>query len=422
MQFNGLCFVNFKQLAVINDVVQDLDASILFGAIKHQTSNTKLIKNGAKMIARTRRQLANYLNCSLKSIDRKIEQLKSMSLIQTVVGMWYGKKRMFVQCKEDINFSINIRKLQFLNTHTGGNKSSVALAYFAYMIALEKPNAQKGWCSVQKVDLAKLLGLTLKGAYAIVIALEQKGFIVRTPRHLRHYVTINKAKYDELMEEWAKIEDANKAIKENIIAHKRTNLTTSINNRYIHTVENINNNTKYIDSLEKSGGDVNFNQNVLNLSKRELAYAKAAVERTVLKAKVAVDDIKTLWLQVQFALSTPAHCKGTNGFKHSVNRFMQIIRTGGWKMPFGYEKYSNECKNDYQHLKEHEKKHYELKSGAELARLQRAGEIPPELNIDVPDAVYEPPSAIEPMSEDEERRRKLADIERRWQESRYGRA
>jgi hypothetical protein len=420
MSFQGFCFVNFKQLAVVNDVVGDIDASLLFGAIKYQVSNTKIVRGADRVIARTRRQLANYLNCSLKSIDRKLEQLKSMSLIQTVLGMWYGKKRMFVRCKEDIKFSVNIRKLQFLNSYTGGNKASVALSYFAYMISLGKPNAQKGWCSVPKLELANLLGLTLKGAYAIVIALEQKGLIVRTPRHLRHYVTINSAKYDELMAEWERIEHEAKHKKETIKSHKRTILTTSINNRDINTVEIINNNTNNVDYLENTGGDVNFNQDESKLNKRQLAYAKAAVERTVLKAKVAVGDIKTLWSQVHFALSTPEHRQGTQNFKHAVNRFMLLIRSGGWRMPFGYEKYSDECKDGYLQLKAREKKHYELKSGAQLARLQARGEIPPELGIDVPDAVYEPPAAIEVDVQDAERRRKLEDLQRRWEIARYG--
>ena len=359
MQFGNFCFANFKQLAVINKYTQDIDTSILFGAVRYQIGKTKIVKEGKNLIIRTRRKLADYIGCSLSKIDSVIKNLKELSLIGITLGLWYGKKRMFINCKEEINFKINVKKLTFMNAYTGSTQASLMLSYFAYEIGKDiKTSYGPGWGRVPKKDIAKLLMVSIRTAHRIANTLEHKGFIDLKGQYCGvacFVVRIKQDKYDDFSAAWDKQTEEEKAAQ---ILVNRDKITTSINNRYINTVEIKNNNIENAPSVSKiENGDVNFSQSVLKLSNKELGYAKAAVERTILAAKVAVDDIQTLWGQVKFALSTPQHRKGTQNFKHAVNRFMLLIRSGVWRAPFGYEKYNSAGKAEYERLRAHEKAH-----------------------------------------------------------------
>lgn len=431
MGYQHLCFVNFKQFADVNAYTRDLGESLLFGHILYQLSNTKLTNKeyGVKEIARKSNELAKSLGLSLSTLKRKLKALEKYSLICIAIKKWFGKKRMFISAQKDIKCSLNIEKLKLLNSYTGDTKASIALSYFAYQLAQADCHTRYGkdWCYVPKKDIAELLRVTQRTAHIIVKQLELKGlidlkgqyggeaaFLVRIKPHIVDEITngweLKKEQF--LAEKNAKQEAKNKKdAVQNL--EKMLNLNLCIKNRDIDTIYKNNN---IADAAKKDTSDVNFK---IELTKTEKRYVLKAFERTVLATKCPLVDLELLKHQVMFAMQSPAHRRGTQGFKHAVNRFMFLIRRGGWKMPFGYEKYSDECKEQYQHVKAAELAHYQQKDGRALANLQAAGELPPELNISVPDVPRAPVADV--ISEDEERKRKLADLERRWQESRYGR-
>lgn len=429
MSYQQLCIANFKQFAEINEYTRDLDESLLFGDILFQLSNTTLIKDGKKEIARQRSQLAKRLDMSISTIQRKLKSLKEYSLISISLRKWFGKKRMFISSEKDIHFSINITKLHFLNEYTDDTKCSIALSYFAYQLMQSDCHTRYGkdWCYVPKADLAKLLVASEMTAHQTVKKLETTGLIDRKGQYggeAAFLVRINPTKLAEISAEWEVREEKYAAEKKakaeakaakNAVQNleKSSNLELSINNRDIDTIYIKNNN---IDITESS---INFEQTGYELSSQQRKYLDVALERTVLNAKVPLIDFSLLKQEVNFAIESIGHRKGTLSFKHAVNRFMLLIRNGDWKTPFGYHKYSDECRETYQHIKVHEKAHYEQKSARALANLRNAGELPPELNIVVPDIAFSPPR-IEVVAEDEERKKKLADLERRWQESKYG--
>lgn len=383
MNYNFLGIVNFIQLNALNKVTLDLDTSILFGAISYQVKHTRIKREGKEVIARTREQLAAYIGCSLSTVDRKIAELKELRLIDVNVGLWRGVKRLFISCQQSVNFSVNIKRLLFINNYTHNTKATLTLSYLAYKI-----DTSKDWSKVSKKDLCELLGLTLRGCNAIIDRLQTIG-VIKTRREYgfgRDFfiIKIQDEKYQEMRSAWSAFIDG-------LNLSKVSKMTISNNNRYTRDLNIKDNNiyTKNPQQTDKS--DINSENEEIKLTNHEVAYARRALENTVLKAKSGLTlTLNALWQQVRFSLTNFSQRKGTQSFKHAVNRIMALIRNGSWKTPFGYGKYSIECKEQYVSLKKNEKAHYAQKSGVELARLAEAKELPSEFQYSRPEGLKFP--------------------------------
>lgn len=424
--FSKLMCINFNQFDLMMGYTGDCELSVLFGAIRYQIGHTKIKRDGKNVIARSKGQLAAAMGCSKTVITARLQKLKELGLIDWVVGMWYGKKRLFLSCREDLDLKLNIKKIEFMNKYTGSTKASIMLSYFAY--ELEKGYfIRRGvpWIMRARKEVAKNLQIDGRTADGLIKDLVSKGLIQYEGTYrfaCRQYcVHINEDFYNKMVYEWEAIVEKDKLDK---LKAESTKAALSNNNSDLDSVEIKDNN------IAKSESGIISNQDACKLTNQELRYAKAAVERTVLRAKVAIGDINRLWQEVKFALLTPQHRKGTQNFKHAVNRFMLLIRTGGWKMPFGYEKYSEDGRKEYERLRADEKAHYESKPAKAQQRLAEAGYLPPnierkslqrsESNVERIGGV-EYFKAAEPKKPiDESKRAALADLERRWEESRYG--
>lgn len=410
--YGQLLGINFNELKVLMGKSGKFDLSILYGRLKYQVNRTKLTPKGKREIARTREMVAAYNGKGLTATDEDLAALVGMGAIDCRAGMWMGNKRMYIACNWDCDLGFNAEKFALMDKYTGSTKQSVMLSYFAYCTEKRPLHYTKGRfmgspsVMVSKKSVANLLGVTVRTANAYMASLAQKGILQYQGRRLwgegQYHVQINIDFYNKIVAEWAEIENALKETK-----RAKSGVSIKVNND--SRVENINNNT-----FEDENGNI-------ILSMREQSYLAEAVKRTLARTSGVTWTFGALLAQVRYAMSSKEQRKGTQGFVHAINRAMFLVREGLWKMPFGYEKYTAEGKAEHEALREREKAHYEQKDPRALSRLAVAGHIPDELEIDVP-LVKEPENwGSRPQDdEDTERARKMADLERRWQESRYG--
>lgn len=331
MSYGTLLYTNFEQLNALNAITGNYKLSTLFGILRYQVKKTKINKNGKKVIARTREQIAKAMGCGLSAVDRLLERLITLGLIEGKVGMWHGNKRMFISCKEDLDLSLDLDKLHLMNAYTGGNKASTMLSYFAFRMQTESFLYKgKRHVMVARKYIAKLLDITSKSADVFMMRLaergliEYEGWIMHTQR--QYIVHINDDFYKNLTEEWIALKEAKRIAK--LEETKESIIITKDPKEKI-----INNNT--LEARDSETG-------IIILSKKEQSYLRAAVVRTLQRVDGLAGQLETLVAQVKYALSNENQRKGTQSFAHAVNRAMKLIREGVWKPPFGWFKYTEE--------------------------------------------------------------------------------
>lgn len=414
--YQGLCFINFKQLEAINADTGNFNESLLYGILKYQERFTKILKDGVKAIPRCKQQIADYMNVSLSTVSRLLTNLKDGGYINWALGMWFGKKCPFISCNKDLELNLDYDKLNFLRQYTGSDKASVILSYFAYLAKHNPKHRKDGvWVIANPHYLAKLLKVDLKTVRAYVTTLETKGLIRKEPKrahgHNQIYVHINDSFYNKMVVEWEALKT-----RQNLAKLEKMN-------RPIRIINKSKVDIKYNNTESEDG--------IIFLSKKEQNYLRGALVNTLKRTKPGLYDFGRLLKWVTYTLTNKGAQEKSMSFVYIINRAMLLIREGVFKMPFGYEKYSKECKEDYAHLKAYEKRHYELKSPDELRRLSEAKQLEADVKItplpaanDATEVVggieyFKPAQPRETVSE--EKARKMADLERRWQESRYGR-
>lgn len=423
MSYNTLLCINFNQLEELNRVTGDFSQSLLYGRLKHQINHSKLTEDGKPTgkpyIARSRSQIAELNGKGLTCTDEDLEELKSRNLIDCCAGLWNGKKRMRISCNKDYELGLNTRKLELMTKYTGGNKQSVMLAYFAYWTEKMPLTRKDGlWCMVPRNKVAELIGVESKTKTVDVFmkALVEKGIIKYEVRRLfrqrQFKVKINDDFYNKIVAELNEIE-----IAFNLSKQAKTGVSIKVNND--PKVDIINNNIRQ-DAEANSNPQVKQGGTII-LSKKEQNYLWGAVKNTLPRCKGVKWELKSLMSQLRYVLSSPEQRKGTTSFAHAVNRAMFLIREGLWKQPFGYEKYNEDGKAEYDAIRAQEKAHYEQKDHRALSRLAVAGHVPDELDIDIP-LVKGPENYGKRPEDDEdaERARKMADLEHRWLQWKYG--
>jgi hypothetical protein len=401
--YDNLMCVNLKQFNALTKYTLDIDASILYAAIKYQTTKTKIKKEGIAAIARTREQLASYANASKKVTDRLLRELTEMGLISTKCGLWRNKKRLYLSATKDIQASVHVQKMNVLTSMTKDNRASLLVAYIANAIkdGQNTINRNGKLYTISSLDELKtaMHATDTRKVNEILNALTDKNIInleCRYKHGKRYYLSIDDTFYRQFCTNYEQQQAEAKDV-QNVSAFAKRAI--SYNNSSLRDINIINNNTNNLDTIEipnkaKTEGVVSdvivtLDTHEHTMTKRDWSYIYAALDKTILQAEHAVSR-QELKSQIKYALATSAHTKRMTSFKHCVNSFMYLIRAGLWKQPLGYHKYSDERKETYQNIQSAEAAHYALKGQGELQRLADCGELPEYVKIEPPKAEIGP--------------------------------
>lgn len=383
-QLNAACIpFNFVQLEDINEKTRDFHTTLLYATLYFQIQKSKLFTHGTKTIARSREQLASFLNLSPSKLDKMIMQLESLNWIRKTVSTWRGKKRLFISSvTEAPDIEVHFRKLMFLTQYTGNFKASLLWAKIAF--ALNKSTIERDgltWCTLKRETLAKLLCVSLRTVDSLIDSLVEKGlvqvrnFVWHGKRRL-HFtipVTIHTQIVEEL-KDWLNKKESTPTQETSIEEEKQTSATEE--NRveeYRHTpflfkkepkphfcaeepakteksirlnknIQYKNNNT--ISSMcskkeEFDSGDINLNYIASELTRRQLHFLQAAFTKTLKEARLAVANEKELFEEIKYSILNPQQRRAVTTFKHAVSRCMQLLRQRTWRTPFGFNRYTN---------------------------------------------------------------------------------
>ena len=99
----NLCPINFNQFSLLQNKTKNLDATVLCSKLKFHQLNSKIKYNGKTWIVRSREQIAEWFHYSTKKVDKIIDSLSSMGLLEKRVSTWYGKKRLFLNVPNEID-------------------------------------------------------------------------------------------------------------------------------------------------------------------------------------------------------------------------------------------------------------------------------------------------------------------------------
>lgn len=412
--------IHFDSLAACNAITNRTTDSLILGAI-----NFRSIQGKYSFI---REDFARSLGVGQRMLDGAIARLKSRFIISAdTIATPFSKSSVMV----NKNFkcpAISYERLNLVTSYTKDLVDSAIVSFIAYRLNLEDSFyvceiGNSPYWQVNFEMISKQFSLSDTTVRRHIDKLIKTGFLEKRRKWNRWgrplvYLTINQEMYNKISEEYQ--DSLAKKVRDNDIDAYFDywpvvkNVIPSLDNNTLDDNEYIiNNNT---------GGDVNLNnldEVGVTLTFRQKKFLWAALLRTIVDAlKIPLEEIHRLYQQVKYFIINPQQHKNVVKFRHLVNIAMKLIRNDKWRMPFGYHKYSSECKEDYERLKAHEKAHYMLKSPDALIRLQAAGELPPELNIGVPELPIQP-TVEHGVKVDEKLQAWMEEMERRWLEERY---
>ncbi len=361
---------NFHQLEALNQETQDLEATLLYAMLKFQVNHTKLKKNNLQVIARSREQIASFLNLSLTTLDRLIKRLERLDLINKSVGTWYRLKRLFISTdisNKEIN--VNFKKLQFLTQYTGGHHASLLFARIAFGLnATQILHDGLSWFTMTRQGMASLLCVSLRTVDKIVSDLKKRGLIVA--KHFVHHekrqlhftipaeqkelltkTYIEQAGFDEKAVQGSEKEQGSQVKpngqSQNYCANthfcREEPAKKAISIRVNDHIQD-NNITLGSTNLKNTGSssqcEITLNEIQEELNSRQERYLKAAIENTLQRADLNLSNPQELMEQVKFSILNPQQRKGINSFTHAVSRCMKLLRERNWKTPYGFNKHS----------------------------------------------------------------------------------
>ena len=176
----NMCPVNFKKFSQINNLTQNLDASLLYSKLKFHQLNSKIKQNGKTWIIRSRAQIADWFQYSTKKVDRLIKHLESIGLLEKKVSMCYGTKKLFLSVDKSIDsVPINTKLLSILLELSGSLHAALIFSKIIFATTNTKiVHEQKKWCCLKKNDLSNWSGLSIRTIDSVMRHLATKGLIL----------------------------------------------------------------------------------------------------------------------------------------------------------------------------------------------------------------------------------------------------
>lgn len=140
---------------------------------------------------------------------------------------------------------------------------------------------------------------------------------------------------------------------------KKSKVTADVNNCKVATSSNniINTNSRELDiinnirtrELEIDGFVLKMAYDDFVLTHDEYMYAAYRYRKLYLENRL-FKAVKDLWPQIVFSIVNARENKRYESFKHSINLFYKVIKSGMWKIPFGFKKYTKIGVNAAAHL------------------------------------------------------------------------
>lgn len=177
----SLCPINFKEFGKLNNKLENIEAALLFSKLNYHLKNSKIRKNGQTYIARSREQIAEWFDFSIKKIDRLLLFLESKELINKKAGLWYGKKKLFISTSEDFaQIPVNLKLLGILIEQIGSLKGALLFSKIAYAFANSKiQHSGLTWCCIKKEDLSSWSGFSIRTIDGLLENMIRTGLILK---------------------------------------------------------------------------------------------------------------------------------------------------------------------------------------------------------------------------------------------------
>lgn len=360
----NLCPINFNGFNEINKITDNLETTLLFSKLKFHQINSKIQKAGKTWIIRSREQISAWFGFSTKKTDNLLSSLVDLGLIERKVGLWYGKKRLFINTSTEINHvPVNQQLLAILIEGTGSVRAALVFARIAYSFANTKiQHDNKKWCCLKKQDLADWSGLSIRTIDSILEVLLKKGLILKknfvwreklqTHFHIPDFaVAALQDRFQKSREGVAApcVQDGKETSTQNC---RQQPAKKGVSIRIRTKSKKTSNNTRAAHlptALAAQSSDIIFNTIGNQLSNRQIHYLDGALKNTVARKQLSLSSPKELWEQLKFSIVNDQQHKGIESFRHAVSRCMKIIADGNWCTPIGFHNHSAygvQIKND----------------------------------------------------------------------------
>lgn len=329
----SLCPVNFKVFDSINKKTKDLEATILFSKLTFINQKSKIIKLGKKWVVLSREQIASWFGFGIKKVDKYLNLLEKLNLIEKHCSLWYGKKKLFISIIDMHSVvPINFKLLDLLVTELGNIKLALVFTKIAYAFANTKIiHDHKKWCCLNKELLTKWSNLSLRTLDRIIDELIKRSFILKK-KFSWNNKTQSHFHVPEFVIQVFK-QAANKSIKESqkclteksqIDTKRSAKKELSINKE---TNKKKNNN---INFLEKNSTEVDSLKETIRLR----------VKFLIDKKEVRISSPTEIIEQIHFSITNNEQHKNIESIKHKMNRCFKILKDGRWTTPYGFNKCS----------------------------------------------------------------------------------
>lgn len=352
---NPLCAINFNAFRVMKEKIEGVEEILLLAKLKFHQQNTKLIKFGLPVIARSRKDISSWFGFSERKTDSLLSALVKKGLLKKTVGTFYGTKKLFLSVSTEIHdLPINFTLLETLIEETGSLKAALVFSKIAFKFELaELEEGGLKYCYLKKESLSEWAGISIRTLDSILNSLSKKGLIIKKNlvscgKRQAHF-HIPKHVIEILIKRTTDAKKTKEESIEKVIHRKNCRIEPAKVQRSIKirtkTKEAINNTIQEQPRMEVEAkqdskeGDINFS--FKTLSDRQKRYTRGALNQTIKRHSLVITNSTELLNEVLFSLEQKEQLKGVMSFKHAVSRIMLIIKDGNWRTPIGYSKYSD---------------------------------------------------------------------------------
>jgi hypothetical protein len=350
--------INFQEFDRLNNITSNLEATLLLTRLTFHHINSKIKKDGKIWIVRSREQISSWYNFNKKKTDKLLSILKNLGLIEKKVGLWYGKKALFININKKLIYRspINHKSLNAFIEATGSVQNAFIFSRIAFAFNNSKLiNKDKKWTALTKQKLADWAKISIRTTDKILSELTGKGLLIKknlvwkekmkSHFHIPNFAIeiFNKQieKLKNIREPIKEYSEKNKKEKSKICRQDPAKKGFSIIK--LRAKAEVTNNKTYTPNLSTSNynSDINFDSIGKELSDRQIRYLEGALKRTVENKKVKISSPRDFFEELKFSvLNSHLQHKGITLFKHVVSRCMKILSDGNWRTPIGFSNYS----------------------------------------------------------------------------------
>lgn len=319
MDINSLYLANYHDLKALNQKTETLTDSFVLSFLSFCQSSKKYIDI-------TIGKISHYTGFSQKMVSSSLSSLEQTALI--------SKKRHKsnrIKCLYRSTAAIHYEKTTKLTTITGSYAGSLIVTRILY--ALNNTDIEiEGikWTTFNIRTLSFLIKKSKRTTYRVVKYLVDKGILIRLAgtKQRKAYYTLS-----------AEIVEKLHILIKPILAKEETNFPngTQLEDYTIYTQDTYPNNNNYegsVNFLNKASG------NDPPLSVRQMNYIKGAIKKSLPHHSDEQGRYALIIEEVIYAFKNMSNKNKKLSFINVLNILMKVLRTGNWKRPYGFEKYT----------------------------------------------------------------------------------